>query len=165
MLVFALMNFPRYGPERGLRLLASCHAIKLMHGSILTVMGTNAAGRTSTRQLQVFDTLGNFASAIAHLANQLATQGCQGATAGSAALRNHLAGPLLRLLGSPLLGLLARLQHVPTYGSWATDSTSRSNHLTPWGLAPLHQMPETMHPDAASAPIVMQVRGLGSGFC
>ena len=158
------MDCLTYGPERGLRLLASSHAIKLMHESLLTVMGTsNAAGRSRTRH--VFDTLGHFTAAITHLANQLVTQGCQGASAGSASLRNLLAGPLLRLLGSSLLGLLSWLQHVPTYGSWATGSTSRSNHLTPWGLPPLHQLPGTMLPDVASAPIVMQVRGLGSGFC
>ena len=162
-LVFALMNCClKFGPERSLRMLASCHAIKLMHGCLLTVMGSNAPGRTST--YQIFDTLGDFAAAIAHLANQVVTQGCQGASAGSTALRNLLAGPLLRLLRSPLLDLLARLQHVPSSGSWATDLTSSPDYLPPWGLVPLHQMPGTMQPDAASAPIVMQVRGLGLGL-
>ena len=162
-LAFARMNCKQYGRERILRLLASCHAIKLMHGSILTVMGSNASGRTCTRQ--VFDMLGDLASAVAHLANKLVTQGCQGASAGSAALRILLAGPLLRLLRSPLLDVLASLQHVPSCGSWqAAKVSSGLIHLPPWGLAPLNQMPETMQPDVAGAPIAMQVRGLGSGL-
>ena len=162
-----------------LRLLTSCYAMKLLHGSLRACRKS----ATHSDMCQDISRIGSFAFVVARLAHQLVTQGCDGAPVGSAQLRSLLARPLLHLLGSPLLDLLARMQHVPVSASWdtvpagddasstdsgddaasSTDSgdDASSSLRPPWGLVPLHQMPETMQPDADDAKLTMQVRGRG----
>ena len=154
-----------------LRLLTSCYAMKLLHGSLRACRKS----ATHSDMCQDISRIGSFAFVVARLAHQLVTQGCDGAPVGSAQLRSLLARPLLHLLGSPLLDLLARMQHVPVSASWdtvpagddasstdsgddaasSTDSgdDASSSLRPPWGLVPLHQMPETMQPDADDAKL------------
>ena len=105
--------------------------------------------------------MGSFACVVVRLARQLATQGCDAAPLGSSQLRDLLARPLLQLLHSPLLDLLARMQHVPVDAGCYTDAVHSSASLPPpCGLIPLRQM----QPDADDAVLMMQVRRIEGGF-
>ena len=165
---YLLRYSTQWSPERSLRLLASCHVMKLVRSALnalLAVTGDNVSGGGCVGTCNVIGTLGEFTCVVAHLAFQLVTQGCSGAPVGSPQLRDMLARPLLQLLGSPLLlDLLARLQHVPVCSRWATHLSSTSNHLPPWNVSPLgpqhlQEAPQTMQLDADNASFAMQVSG------
>ena len=142
-----MMTCLRWGPDHlSLQLLTSCHAMKLVRGSLLA--NTDAGTKHSDMCLDIGN-LGDFAFTIARLAFQLVTQqGCSGTPVGSLPLRNLLARPLLRLLGSPLLGLLAELQHVPV--SCEADGVDLSFSLRPPRCS-------LIGPDADDAKLAMQV--------
>ena len=137
---------------------------------------------------QAIGSLGGFACILASLVRLLVTRGCDGAPVGSPQLRDMLARPVFQLLSSPLLDLLARMQHVPVDTAWATVTHSAPSPSPPGERAPVRQMPmlPTVHPhsppagptplptalmpmqpDADDAKFVMQVRwahGLGRGL-
>ena len=140
-------------PEQSLRLLTSCHVMKLVRASVLA---DSDAGRTRSEVHQDISSLAELAFTAARLAFQLVTLGCEGAPPGSQQLRSLLARPLLQLLGSPLLDMLAGLQHVPV-SLEAAGVNLASSLCPPCGHIPLRQTPETMQPDADDTKLAMQV--------
>ena len=162
-LSYLLTNCLKCDPDLSLGLLTSCYAMKLVHGSLLVVTGVSActvsssSSKHSSYTCQDIGWMGDFACAVAYLAHRLVTEGCSGAPVGSAQLRSLLARPLLQLLRSPLLDLLARLQHVPVDASAA--AVLPSGFSLPCGPSPLHQMLETMQSDADDAKLAMQASG------
>ena len=70
-------------------------------------------------------------------------------------IRARLAHPIMVLLDSPLLDLLASLQHV------AVGSSTSFNRCFPGGsdIPPVHLLPAWMAPDALDSIVAMQVRG------
>ena len=156
--LFYLTSCLKCGPARTLRLLTSCHTMRLMLGpynSLLEVMDSSSDRSSAWDLRQGIGRLGDFACNVARQTLQLVCQGGDGAPVGSPELRDLLAQPLLQLLGSPLLDLLARMQHVPIDAR--NSVTSLPFRSAPWGLVPLHEMPETMQPDADDAAFGMQV--------
>ena len=141
-------------PERSLRLLTSCHVMQLVRGSVLA---DTDISRTRWETCQDIGLLADLACAVARMALQLVAQGCDGAPPGSPQLHDLLARPLLQLLNSPLLDLLAGLQHVPVSFE-AAGVILASSFCPPCGVSSLHQMPETVQPDADDTKLAMQVR-------
>ena len=177
----------QWDPDRSLRVLTSSHAMQLLHGCLMAVVGGSVAeggssggggssgsggdvsdgtgsslGRSDMHQ--AVGSLGGFACILAGLVRQLVTRGCDGAPLGSPLLRDLLARPVLQLLNSPLLDLLARMQHVPVDTAWATVIHSAPCPCPPPGeRAPVRQTPMQAD-DADGARLEMQVRwanGLG----
>ena len=58
--------------------------------------------------------LAEYARLVTSLIQHLSKEGCEGAVVGSPELRDLLVGPLLQLLGSPLLDLLVLMPHIQT---------------------------------------------------
>ena len=157
-LLFFMTSCLKCGPARTLRLLTSCHTMRLMLGpynSLLEVMDSSS-GRSSASDLRRgIGELGDFACTVARRIFELVCHGSNRAPVGSPQLRDLLARPLLQLLGSPLMDLLARMQHVPVDARMTV--TSLPFRSAPRGLVPLHEMPETMQPDADDVEFAMQV--------
>ena len=156
--LFFLMTCLDFCPARTLRLLTSCHTMRLVlgpYGSLLEVMDSCSDRSAASDLRQGIGELGDFACAVACRIFELVCHGSDGAPVGSPQLRDLLARPLLQLLCSPLLDLLGRMQHIPVdAGASVTSLPFRS---APRGLVPLHEMPETMQPDADDAAFGMQV--------
>lgn len=72
-------------------------------------------------------------------------------------LGQRLVHPLLQLLYSPALDLLAMMQHVLV----AAGASIRQWHSHSASIPPVHMLPMSMGPDAADAEVAMQVGGWG----
>ena len=99
-----------------------------------------------------------YASDISLTSGIIAINGCEGAPPGSDELRDLLAQPFLRLLGSPLLDLLAALQHVVmvAISGFCDQGLPRAS------IPPVHLLPASLNPDARGSEVAMQV---GLGLC
>ena len=95
-----------------LLVLGSGHMSTLVHRAVDEVR-TLRQGRVGQLAFhRAFIVLAEYARLVTCLIQHLSKEGCEGAPPGSPALRNLLAGPLLQLLGSPLLDLLVMMPHV-----------------------------------------------------
>ena len=99
-------------PRLSLFVLSSCHMSTLVlravdeAGSLPQGLAGDHASHRAILILAVYTRI------VASLIQCLSKEGCEGAPPGSPELRDLLAGPLLQLLGSPLLSLLAHTPHV-----------------------------------------------------
>ena len=102
-----------------------------------------------------------YASYFSLTSGSIAINGCNGVPPGSAELRDLLAQPFLRLLGSTLLDLLAAFQHVvmsaiPGFCDQGIPTAS---------IPPVHLLPASMDPDAIDSNVAMQVSASYDGLC
>ena len=157
-----------HGLEWGalLRVLSSCHMSALVHQTVACMLcPTEAACEVAVTAVSE---LSHYALSIVGLTVNVATSvgGSSGIPAVASALGplphppvppqlEWLVHSLLQLIYSPLLDLLAVMQHVPVEASpdvrqWQCLSTS---------IPPVHTLPASMDPDAADSVVAMQVGG------
>ena len=102
-------------PRQALSVLGSCHATALLRISVTGLRDPPVLTQRSGMHLSLIRIL-SFADSLSNSAFWLATEGCEGAPPRSPQLRDLLAGPILELLGSPLLSLLAQRTTLPAPG-------------------------------------------------
>ena len=134
-----------------LAVMTSCHMSVLLHRSVAEVAVFSQA--TRPHAYLVMSTLAGYADNTVQVASLYLSQQ-QGHGQLSPEVTARLAQPILMLLRSPLLGLLASLQHVAvgstnTFNNWAFPEGSN--------IPPLHLMPAYMAPDALDSKLAMQV--------
>ena len=132
-----------------LRLLTSCHMS--VHLSQLAVEVAVISQPTCVQAYWAVEQLALYAEKIAQESLHVVRQGRRWCPE----VRASLAWPVMTLLYSPLLGLLASLQHVAIGASASVQSWNFPegfNHLPPVHLLPAH-----MEPDSADSKLAMQV--------
>ena len=118
-------------PGLSLLVLSSGHMWTLVLRAVEEVR-TFRQGRSLFTFHKAFRILAEYARLVACLVQHLSKEGCEGAPPGSPELRVLLAQPLLQLLGSPLLDLLAYAPHLLVWEEDAalTHCQYRLNCLT-----------------------------------
>ena len=161
-------NYSIHGLEGGvlLRVRSSCHMSALVHQTVACML--RPAEATIEAAVTAVSELSYHALSVAGLTAYVASSvgGSSGIPAVASALGplphppvppqlEWLVHSLLQLIYSPLLDLLAVMQHVPVEASanvrqWQCLSTS---------IPPVHTLPASMDPDAADSVVAMQVGG------
>ena len=116
-------------PRLSLFVLSSCHMSTLVFRAVEEVRNPpqRAEHPAIHRALLI---LAIYARLLTSLIQRLSKEGCEGAAAGTPELRYLLAGPLLQLLGSPLLDLLVHTPDVWDEEAVLTRCHYRLNCLT-----------------------------------
>ena len=141
-----------------LRLLTSCHLSMHLSRFAAEVVVPSQTVRRTTRAHEYWavESLAVYAGKIAQESLCVTRQGLSLCPE----VRARLAQPIMMLLSSPLLDLLASLQHVAVTACASVQSwhfPEGCNHLPPVHLLPAH-----MEPDSADSELAMQV-GLSLG--
>ena len=133
-----------------LSVLTSCHMSVLLSRSVADLGNPNQATRLQVHcaVMSLVAYAGIIAETSVHLSSQSVGGGlCLEDRAG-------LAHPILMLIHSPLLGLLASLQHVAV-GTNAWADLLLSSEIA--GMPPVHLLPAGLQPDAIDSKLAMQV--------
>ena len=142
------------GPSRnGLLVLTSFHVSTLLSRAVIEVANFSQATRPHAHlAVQI---LAGYATSIVQRALHIVQEGQGRSSAEAPEDRDMLAQPILMLLHSPLLGLLASLQHVVI-----ESSTSTNCWQFPAGsdVPPVHLLPARLLPDAKDSEVAMQVK-------
>ena len=161
-----------------LRVLSSCHVSALVHQVVAHVLRPARQGLREVARTAV-EVLSSHALAIAESVVYTATSagGYDGTPAAATAAASssgplpplpaaphleRLVPPLLHLIHSPLLDLLAVMQHVPV----ETSAEVRPWHCLSTSTIPTsaYMLPLSLDPGAAGARVAMQVGGLIGGW-
>ena len=140
--------------DHHLRVLTSCHVSALAH-QVVAHIRRPAPHLMREASHIVVGVLSNHAISIADSVVYTArsVEGCDGTPATSGSLLEWLVHPLLHLIHSPLLDLLAVMQHVPVEAS----AEIRTWHCLSASIPPVYVLPLSVEPDAAGACVAMQV--------
>ena len=153
VLVMSQSSYPELSP---LLVLGSCHMATLINKTVAELLDCSV-GSTTTRY-EAHYAVGLLSCYAAYLSTEIAFsagQGYRGVPPGSAALRDLLTRPLLRLLHSPLLDTLVALQHVMTRAFPDLQRTWETNEGS--SVCLVHLTPASMEPDEMDSQVAMLV--------
>ena len=135
-----------------LLLLTSCHSTVHLSRA-LTEVAILSGEATRLQAYWAAEMLARYATRIAQLSLIIVRRELS-CSLSPTEIRAKLAQPILMLLRSPLLGLLASLQHVVVGSSESLNSWRFPEGLC---ISPVHLLPAHMKPDSVDSNLVMQV--------